>query len=37
MLPEIYIIKELKIYISELILDSYEYIAVAYITIHCKI
>ena len=28
---------ELKIYISELILDSYEYIPVAYVTMHCVI
>ena len=28
---------KLKIYISELILDSYEYIAVAYITMHCMV
>jgi hypothetical protein len=28
---------KLKIYISELILDSYEYIPVAYITTHCRI
>jgi hypothetical protein len=28
---------ELKIYISELILDSYEYMAVTYITMHCMI
>jgi hypothetical protein len=28
---------KLKIYISSLILDSYEYIAVAYVTTHCMI
>jgi hypothetical protein len=26
---------KLKIHVSELILDSYEYIPVAYVTIHC--
>jgi hypothetical protein len=26
---------QLKIYISELILDSYEHIPVAYVTMHC--
>jgi hypothetical protein len=28
---------KLKIYISELILDSYKYIPVAYVTMHCVI
>jgi hypothetical protein len=30
-------IQKLKIYISELILDSYEYISVAYVTARCVI
>jgi hypothetical protein len=28
---------KLKIYISELILDSYKYITIAYVTMHCMI
>jgi hypothetical protein len=28
---------KLKMYISELISDSYEYISVAYVTVHCMI